>query len=751
MYSNIPDQRIPLAKKNKEWQKNCIDAYCQLATTNYNDRKRRLKRLYDYYNGLIDMEDYDYVLRPYGKTRTNFPSKIRNYPLIKPTIDILLGEKQKRPFNYTVSVLNSYAVDRKEKAKNDLILQAIQQSVVNSMNQVVETGEQSNPVPDSKDLQDMFERSYVDNMAILGQKGLKYIIQEQDVQEKMEKGFFHWLVAGEVYSERVVRNNEVEYNLINPLDIDYDLDPDLDYVEDADWALITQYMGPAAIIRTWGRFLDKDQTNAIMTETSYDTNLLFFEDRREDHLQSRLIKVRKIYWQSMKRVGFLTYTDPTTGMEETMEVPDGFTIPTEMKELGAKIEWEWHNQPWQAIRIHDDIDIDVRPVEEYPGSPDNPSKIKLPVNGRRYSNINSSNISLVMLGVPFQINYNIYKYRLETSIARSKDIIAQLDINLIPKKWDMDKFMYYVEGTGIAWVDYDKEGVKLSPQHQTVMDLSVKTIGLYIELLNQITMEWEMVSGVNKQRRGEVGQYQGKSMGQQAIVQSSYITEDLFKKYGRFEQRDLQALLDISKHAWINGKKGTTILPDGAVDYFAIDPDEWRMADLGAFVTDSTKEVEKLNAARELVQAFLQNGGQFSMALETLESDNFVELKQKIQQAEQAMQELQQAQGQAETEAGQAEREFEMKKHEDEMMSKELDRKVEQEEGERDRRNQVRLKEMEIQNDSSRSKIEREMTIKERQQSETERSNRTKEMLDGRKLDIENRKAAAQSNKDRSK
>jgi urease accessory protein UreF len=59
------------------------------------------------------------------------------------------------------------------------------------------------------------------------------------------------------------------------------------------------------------------------------------------------------------------------------------------------------------------------------------------------------------------------------------------------------------------------------------------------------------------------------------------------------------------------------------------------MADLGVFVTDATKEVEKLNAARELVQAFMQNGGQFSMALETLESDNFVELKQKIQQAEQ--------------------------------------------------------------------------------------------------------------------
>ena len=45
----------------------------------------------------------------------------------------------------------------------------------------------------------------------------------------------------------------------------------------------------------------------------------------------------------------------------------------------------------------------------------------------------------------------------------------------------MDKFMYYVEGTGIAWVDYNKEGVQLSPQHQSVLDMSIKTIEQYID------------------------------------------------------------------------------------------------------------------------------------------------------------------------------------------------------------------------------------------------------------------------------
>ena len=131
------------------------------------------------------------------------------------------------------------------------------------------------------------------------------------------------------------------------------------------------------------------------------------------------------------------------------------------------------------------------------------------------------------------------------------------------------------------------------------------------------------------------------------------------------------------------------------------------------------------------------------MALETLESDNFVELKQKIQQAEQAMQELQQAQGQAEQEAANAAQEFEIKKHDDEMVSKERDRQVEQEEGERNRRNQIVLKTMELNRPDPQPKIDvREQGLKERQQSETERSNRAKENLEGKKIEASKQKTS---------
>ena len=122
--AQLPRQRLPLSKKNKKWREECVEAYINLSKFGMTERRTYLKSLYDYYNGVIDEQDYRYVLKPYGKTRSNFPSKLRNYPIIKPIIDLLLGEKAKRPLNYTVTVKNADAISLKEEEKNKKLIKA---------------------------------------------------------------------------------------------------------------------------------------------------------------------------------------------------------------------------------------------------------------------------------------------------------------------------------------------------------------------------------------------------------------------------------------------------------------------------------------------------------------------------------------------------------------------------------------------------------------------------------------------------
>jgi hypothetical protein len=682
--AKIPQQRLPLSKKTKKWREECIDAFINISKFGLSERRSNLKALYDYYNGEVDETDYRYVIKPYGKSRENFPSKLRNYPIIKPIIDLLLGEKSKRPLNYTVTVKNADSVSLKQQAKTQQIRTAVEAMFLNEIAkpkdlQTQQLQEQQPPVP--REIAEQFERTYVDDRAIKGQAAINYIMYEQEMYDKFQKQFFHFLVSGETYSHKGVRRKEPFYDVVNPIDIDFDKDPDIEFVEDGDWAIVRRYSHAATVIDHFGEYLTDQQVLELEDpkHQSVDTYLLYRSEATgsDDNVyRNRLVEVVTVYWKSRKRIGFVSYTDQQTGVIEEFEVAEGYRMPPEIKEMGGKIKYEWVNEIWEGTKIDGRFYVKMSPIPNQRTSLDNPSECKLPINGFKYSDINSTNISLVSLGIPFQINYNIFKYRMELAIARSKDIIAQFDINMIPKKWDLDKFMYYVEGTGIAWVDYNKEGIQLSPQHQSVLDMSIKTIEQYVLLLETTMQEWEKISGVNRQRQGTIGAYEGKGSSQQAIVQSSHITEDLFRKFARFEQRELQGMLDYSKEAWISGKRSMYVMPDTTMQYIDLDSLGHMETEYGIFVSDAGRDQENIRQAKELSQAMIQNGMPASAVLDLMDTENFSGIKEKLRKAEAAQKELEQAQQQAQQQQAQQAMQMEAQKMQMDEQSKDKDRQT---------------------------------------------------------------------------
>ena len=389
-YDKIPRQKLSITKKDKKWKESCVEAFIDLSNSgsSYSAKKDDLKILYDYYNGVIDEADYKYVLKPYGKSRKNFPSEMRNYPIIKPIIDLLLGEKSKRPLNYTVTIQNADTISEKENAKSELIFRNLQSHFLQALQQQgQETGidpEQEIELP--QHLAEMFENSYVDNRAILGQKAMSYIMQEQEVYDKLQKAWFHYLITGECYTHRGVRQGEPYYEILNPLDIDYDLDPDLEFVEDGDWALVRKYVHASSVVDAYYDVLTEQQVLELEEPRHSESDISFLyansHNRDENAFRNRLIEVINVYWKSRKRIGFLNYIDPETGAMEEVEVADGFRIPRELKETGAKVTWKWVNEVWEGTRIDGRMYVNINPAANQRLSLDNPSKCKLPINGR---------------------------------------------------------------------------------------------------------------------------------------------------------------------------------------------------------------------------------------------------------------------------------------------------------------------------------------------------------------------------------
>ena len=65
-YTKLPRQKLSITKKDKKWREECVEAFINLSNSGagYSQKKDDLNILYDYYNGVIDEGDYNYVLKP---------------------------------------------------------------------------------------------------------------------------------------------------------------------------------------------------------------------------------------------------------------------------------------------------------------------------------------------------------------------------------------------------------------------------------------------------------------------------------------------------------------------------------------------------------------------------------------------------------------------------------------------------------------------------------------------------------------
>jgi len=710
--SDIPRQRLPEREKDFEWQKENIDAFYDLSyfSSIPGSSYDMMQKAYDMYNGVINDEDYTHVLKPYGKKRQNMPAKLHNYPILKPIIDLLLGEKRKRPLNYSVVIENDDVANRKTQEKKEELVKAIQENFTEELKKqgVLEeppakNQEDREEPPSPKEVAQKFDDNYRDIRAKQGQKALNIIRKEQEVDRKFNEGWKDWLIAGKVGSLRDVVGNELKYEILNPLQLDFDKSPDTEFIEDGDWAVIRKYVQPSEVVDEYYDVLTPEQIDQIENpELDKSGDYLLYDDtnQEDDEHTGRLVELVKCFWKSRKKIGIVTYVDQF-GQEQKKEVEEDY----EMQENDLEVEWYWINQVWKGTRIDEDIYVDIQPHPVQRRDMDNPSKCKLPINGRKYSDRNAPNISLMILGYPYQLMYNIFKYRLEKEIAKSKGVIAQLDINMIPEDWDMDKYMYYIDATGIAWQDFQKEGIQPNPHQQQVMDLTMKTATQYIELLEYTKKELYDLIGINPQRQGKVNEHEKVQNVENAISQSSSMTEDLFARYAEFEERDLQALLDYSKWAWVNGKSANYRLPDHGEEIVDIDGLQHMESNYGIYVSDARKDVVKLQKVKELGQALLQNDGAMTDVVDIIDSDSMSSMKDKLKDAEQRRQKLVQARQKAEQQQQKREQQLEMQKIkadlEEARMDNETDIKIakikegrEIEESQRDR--ELKEKELEL-------------------------------------------------------
>lgn len=671
--TEFPVQKLPLSKKDEAWRKACTDVLISREGSTYvSGRSRRdtLRVNYDLYNGIFNEDDFRYVINPFN-VEDGFPAHPQNMNIIKPKIDLLIGEETKRPFNFKVFSTNDEAVSQVQDYKKKSLINEYLQSIVSDMSNEDEVDQRLQEI-------DTYVKSKYSTAAEqAAYNSLLYLRQQLSIDHEFIKGWKDGLISGEEIYYTGIVNGEPMCERVNPYQFTYDNDPDVEYIEDGDWAIRRFLMSPGAIYDRFQQQMTEEELDKLLSMVGGDNlhrrpgdvnyNSIIYRDKiisdinNDEFFKGQLLPVWHVTWKSFKKIGYLRSIDPETGEEIEDMVDETYKLSDDEKASGVTIEWDWMTEVWEGHRIGTDIYLDIRPVQYQYQSLENPKTSKLPYVGGRYNATNTRNRSLVDTMKPLQYMYIVIWYRLELALARDKGKIINMDITQIPKSMGLDvkQWMHYLSALGVnlinpyeeGWDIPGREGGRPAAFNQFgQVDLSMsKVIADYIALLDKIEEMIGELSGISRQREGQIQTSELVGNVQRANVQSSHITEPLFEIHNHIKKRVYTALLNCAKYAWSesNRKKLHFIVDDFVRKFIDID-DNFLYSDFDVFVSDSTKESQNLEAVKSLLQPAMQNGATISDAIEILTSESISEIKRKMKDIEDRRQQMVQKQQEAE-------------------------------------------------------------------------------------------------------
>lgn len=698
--SAFPRQKLPLSKKGKKWQEDCVNYIIGEGNVtsggNSTSYYGELQTYYNLYNSIFDEKDFKSITNPF-KVEDGFPATPHDFNIIRPKVDLLIGEETKRPLNFRVIRTSQEATSEMQEKEKQMILQYIEAAITANMSpeeaQQFQQQLQSGEIMPPEQIAKYMNKDYKDIVENTAYHSLIYLREKLDLDNEFIKGWKDGLISGrEIYYVGVL-NAEPYAERVNPICFSYDKSPDLDFIEDGSWCCRKMRM---PITEVYDRYYDKleekdlDKLEEMIGSTpgrnlgdrspvDMGIQLRIYDNPIFEGSGKSLVNVWHCCWKSFKKIFYVTTTDdagqPQINIVDETYQPVGNEV---------SIEPDWIIEVWEGYRAGSDLYFGIQPIEYQHVSIDNPNSQKLPYCGAIYSNTNSKPRSLVSILKPLQYMYIVLWYRLELAIARDKGKVVNMDITQIPKSMNISpaKWMHYLSSVGVNFINpYEegwnipgREGGKPAQFNQiTALDLTMSNvIAEYIQLMDKIEELAGTISGITQQREGAVSSSEMVGNVERSVVQSSHITEPLFWVHNQCKRRVLNMLLNTAKGAWeeTGKQKLQYIFDNGERAFLDITP-KFYYEDMDVFVSDTSKDLENIQKLQQLIQPAMQNGASLLEAAEILTNDNFNIIKQKLKDMQTRQEQIQQQQQEAEAQQQQQLQQMQNESKQQELMLQE--------------------------------------------------------------------------------
>lgn len=698
--SAFPRQKLPLSKKGKKWQEDCVNYIIGEGNVtsggNSTSYYGELQTYYNLYNSIFDEKDFKSITNPF-KVEDGFPATPHDFNIIRPKVDLLIGEETKRPLNFRVIRTSQEATSEMQEKEKQMILQYIEAAITAKMSpeeaQQFQEQLQSGEIMPPEQIAKYMDKDYKDIVENTAYHSLTYLREKLDLDNEFIKGWKDGLISGrEIYYVGVL-NAEPYAERVNPICFSYDKSPDLDFIEDGSWCCRKMRM---PITEVYDRYYDKleekdlDKLEEMIGSTpgrnlgdrspvDMGIQLRIYDNPIFEGSGKSLVNVWHCCWKSFKKIFYVTTTDDAG--QSQINIVDETYQPVGNE---VSVEPDWIIEVWEGYRAGSDLYFGIQPIEYQHVSIDNPNSQKLPYCGAIYSNTNSKPRSLVSILKPLQYMYIVLWYRLELAIARDKGKVVNMDITQIPKSMNISpaKWMHYLSSVGVNFINpYEegwnipgREGGKPAQFNQiTALDLTMSNvIAEYIQLMDKIEELAGTISGITQQREGAVSTSETVGNVERSVVQSSHITEPLFWVHNQCKRRVLNMLLNTAKGAWeeTGKQKLQYIFDNGERAFLDITP-KFYYEDMDVFVSDTSKDLENIQKLQQLIQPAMQNGASLLEAAEILTNDNFNIIKQKLKDMQTRQEQIQQQQQEAEAQQQQQLQQMQNESKQQELMLQE--------------------------------------------------------------------------------
>lgn len=607
--------------------------------------KDKLGKAYNYYNGILDAEQYKYLEDNFGLGN---PTSMEFIPLIKKHVDALVGEYLEQPLITAISCKDKETIskiDREKKRKvTDETIAFFKTKLVSNLTNLIlgkKNAIDTNIEEAIKAKEEALNDDFVSDFEVASQNLIDYIIQSETIslKEKLRKLYLDFLITGECYFKAVPTGSgtDIDVEIYQPYNVFVEIDPLKDNVSECNKCVVRKWYTLPDLLLKYGKFLTKEQIKDLT-----------------DGWESRSYTKNSGFWVQ-KTNPYPTGYPSTYGIDAGEQV---FGLPL----VGNKnyfnnfipvyeVEWiepikkengSYRLERYSQVRIGEEIYIlENDPDKTALRTVSDPDNVSISLNGVYYLNKSSEPYSLVLACSSLQDKYNLLWFYRDTIIANSGTTGERIDVSKLPKflgdslperltKWNA----YYK--AGVSLLDSSQEGESLNNTIVGEYDntLRANAVQAITYAMESIEDTCSSITGVFRERLNGIQQYDAVRNVQVGARNSFIATKQYFHQMDLVARNILSNCLDLAKSVFKKGLKGVLVLGDERQKVFTAYPEFYRNSDHDVHVISASGANIELEKVQQIAMEFIKSG-QVSpdIMVETLNTKSVTEYKSKLKKA----------------------------------------------------------------------------------------------------------------------